>query len=234
MKFVIIGLGQFGRALALELADHGYEVSVLDARQSVVDEIADRVSMARSGDACDAQVLRQLELVGDDIYVVVAIGEGFERSILIVAQLREMGVKNLYCRCSNDLHNNVLRLIGVHERFRVEDVAAKQLADRFIYGGLERLRRIDGTHSLADVKLPDSWVGKHLREVDLRSRFHLNMLTLRRGKAGEDVPGDDVMAQPEQPVIGTPDPSLVFEAGDILVLFGKNEDLQNFVEQYQL
>ncbi|MBQ2379443.1 MAG: TrkA family potassium uptake protein [Akkermansia sp.] len=233
MKFVIIGLGQFGRALALYLSDSGFEVTVLDEKESVVEEIKNQVADAHIGDATDMRVLRRLDLVDDETYVIVAVGENFERNILITAQLRELGVKNLYARTVNELHGKVLKLIGISELFRVEDVAAKQLADRFINEGLMRQRKIDATHSLADVQLPAEWVGKTLQEVDMRKQYRLNLLTVRRGKSSE-ANADDVLSQPEQPVIDSPQPTLQFLEGDVLVIFGKDEDLNAFVKKFDL
>lgn len=233
MKFVIIGLGQFGKALALYLSDSGYEVTVLDQKESVVEEIKNHVADAHIGDATDMRVLRRLDLVGDETYVIVAVGECFERNILITAQLKELGVKNLYARSVNELHGKVLKLIGISDLFRVEDVAARQLADRFINEGVMRLRRIDATHSLADVRLPDEWIGKTLQEVDMRKQYRINLLTVRRGKFSESA-DDDVLVLPEQPVIDTPAPSMKFQEGDVLVIFGKDDDLTAFVRKFDL
>ncbi len=234
MKFVIIGIGQFGRALALHLADLGFEVTILDERESIITELKDRVTYALVGDATDIRVLRQLELVGADTYVIVAVGEQFERNLLITAQLKEMGVVNLYTRNVNELHGKLLKLIGVNDLIRVEEVAARQLAALFTNDGMMRLRRMDATHSLADVRLPDEWVGLKLMDVGLRSVYRLNLLTLRRGKVNEEQTTDDVLSEPEQPVIDMPSADLVFQEGDVLVLFGKDTDLQNFVEKFDL
>ena len=233
MKFVIIGLGQFGKALALYLSDSGYEVTVLDQKESVVEEIKNHVANAHIGDATDMRVLRRLDLVGEETYVIVAVGECFERNILITAQLKELGVKNLYARSVNELHGKVLKLIGISDLFRVEDVAARQLADRFINEGVMRLRRIDATHALADVRLPDEWIGKTLQEVDMRKQYRINLLTVRRGKFSEGA-NDDVLVLPEQPVIDTPSPSMTFQEGDVLVIFGKDDDLTAFVRKFDL
>ncbi|MBR5887700.1 MAG: TrkA family potassium uptake protein [Akkermansia sp.] len=233
MKFVIIGLGQFGKALAMYLSDSGFEVTVLDQKESVVEEIRNHVADAQIGDATDIRALRRLDLQGDDTYVIVAVGECFERNILITAQLKELGVKNLYARSVNELHGKVLKLIGVSDLFRVEDVAAKQLAARFVNEGLMRLRKIDATHSLADVRLPDDWVGRTLQEVNMRKQYHINLLTVRRGKLSE-TSNDDVLLAPEQPVIDTPDPGMKFQEGDVLVIFGKDGDLTAFVKKFNL
>lgn len=234
MKFVIIGIGQFGRALALHLSDLGFEVTILDEREAIITELKDRVAYALVGDATDIRVLRQLDMTGEDTYVIVAVGEQFERNLLITAQLRELGVTNLLTRSVNELHGKLLKLIGVNDLIRVEEVAARQLAARFTNEGLMRLRRMDATHSLADVHLPAEWVGRKLMEVGLRSEFHLNLLTVRRGKLKENPSSDDVLSEPEQPVIDSPDASMTFQTGDVLVLFGKDGDLQRFVEKFEL
>lgn len=234
MKFVIIGIGQFGRALALHLSDLGFEVTILDEREAIITELKDRVAYALVGDATDIRVLRQLDMAGEDTYVIVAVGEQFERNLLITAQLKELGVTNLLTRSVNELHGKLLKLIGVNDLIRVEEVAARQLAARFTNEGLMRLRRMDSTHSLADVHLPEEWVGLKLMDVGLRSEYHLNLLTVRRGKLKENPSSDDVLSEPEQPVIDTPDASLTFQKGDVLVLFGKDSDLQRFVEKFDL
>ncbi|MBR5185555.1 MAG: TrkA family potassium uptake protein [Akkermansia sp.] len=234
MKFVIIGIGQFGRALALHLSDLGFEVTILDEREAIITELKDRVAYALVGDATDIRVLRQLDMAGDDTYVIVAVGEQFERNLLITAQLKELGITNILTRSVNELHGKLLKLIGVNDLIRVEEVAARQLAARFTNEGLMRLRRMDSTHSLADVHLPSEWVGLKLMDVGLRSEYHLNLLTVRRGKLKENPTSDDVLSEPEQPVIDTPDASLTFQEGDVLVLFGKDSDLQQFVEKFDL
>jgi trk system potassium uptake protein TrkA len=234
MKFVIIGIGQFGRALALHLSDLGFEVTILDEREAIITELKDRVAYALVGDATDIRVLRQLDMAGDDTYVIVAVGEQFERNLLITAQLKELGITNILTRSVNELHGKLLKLIGVNDLIRVEEVAARQLAARFTNEGLMRLRRMDSTHSLADVHLPEEWVGLKLMDVGLRSEYHLNLLTVRRGKLKENPSSDDVLSEPEQPVIDTPDASLTFQEGDVLVLFGKDSDLQRFVEKFDL
>ena len=234
MKFVIIGIGQFGRALALHLSDLGFEVTILDEREAIITELKDRVAYALVGDATDIRVLRQLDMAGDDTYVIVAVGEQFERNLLITAQLKELGITNILTRSVNELHGKLLKLIGVNDLIRVEEVAARQLAARFTNEGLMRLRRMDSTHSLADVHLPEEWVGLKLMDVGLRSEYHLNLLTVRRGKLKENPSSDDVLSEPEQPVIDTPDATLTFQEGDVLVLFGKDSDLQRFVEKFDL
>lgn len=235
MKFVIIGLGQFGKSLALHLTNNGYEVTVLDRNQAAIDEIKNDVVDARVGDATDVRVLKKLDMTGDDTHVIIAVGENYmERSIFLTAQLKELGVKHLYVRSINELQAKVLRLLGVENLIQVEEAAARQLTEIFINDGLMRLRKIDANHSLAEVNLPKEWEGKTLIGVNMRKLYKINLLTIRRGDRTEITGAEGVLSQPESPVIDSPDPSIEFKRGDVLVIFGKNDDLQDFVKKFNL
>ena len=231
MKFVIIGAGQFGRILALDLAKRGYEVTVLDRLESLIAEIQDDVTRALIGDATDRRVLEGLDIQDDDVRVIIAVGEAFERSILIAAILTELGVKHIYARYVTELQGKNQEKIGVKNLFRVERVAAEQMASILIHEGLIQLHKIDAQHDLGFVKIPAPWVGKRLCDVELRSKFHLNLVTVRRGTPEEDS-DEDVLDTSTRPVIGTPEPTMEFQKGDVLVLFGKEEDLKRFADYY--
>ena len=231
-KFVIIGIVQFGRALALHLHEEGYEVTAIDERESVISDIKDKVTQPIIGDATRDSLLDKLDL-GNNTHVIVAVGEKFERNLLIAAHLKiSKKVENLYVRSVNELQAEMLKLLGINELFRVEDVAARQLARRFVNRSFKSLTTIDSTHSLAEVPLPDEWVGKSLMESGLRSKYRLNLITVRRGQLSETSPGEAIIEEPEQPVIGTPDPTMTFQTGDVLVLFGKQSDLDDFVDDF--
>ena len=231
MKFVIIGCGQFGRILAINLAQRGYEVTVLDKSSTVISEIQEEVTCALIGDAADRRVLERMELVGNDIHVIVAVGEDYGRDIFIAAQLKEMGVRHLYVRYINELQGKILEQIGIKDLFRVERVAAEQMASSFVHEGLIQLHKIDAQHDLGYIRLPEVWIGKRLCDVELRSKFRLNLITVRRGSASDD-DTEDVLDSSDQPVIGTPEPSMTFVKGDVLVLFGKESDLKIFADAF--
>jgi hypothetical protein len=106
--------------------------------------------------------------------------------------------------------------------------------EKFINDGLMRLRKIDANHSLAEVNLPKEWEGKTLIGVNMRKLYKINLLTIRRGTPTEITGAEGVLSQPESPVIDSPDPSIEFKRGDVLVIFGKNDDLQDFVKKFNL
>lgn len=241
MKFIIIGLGQFGRALALKLAEDGREVIVIDSSEEITSELKDKVSLAMIADAKDPRFLSQLDLTGE-VTVFVTIGENFEASMLVTAQLQELGVKHIYCRAISKTHIRILRLMGVEGIIQPENMAATQLAMKFDNESFLRRVAIDATHALAEIRLPDAWAGQTLAEVRLRARYRLNLLTIRRGLPNaEDVNGDNIMNMgldpletPATPVIDFPEPGMIFEKGDLLILFGTEKDLSTFAEEFEV
>ena len=229
-NYVIIGLGQFGKALTICLSRRGYAVSVIDQRQSVIDEIQNDVVWARVGDACNLDVYKNVIIDDENTYFIIAVGENFQRSIIIAALLIEKGAKHIYARSVNKLQSMVLERIGVKNLLHVEEEAAKQQAARIMLSDNELLPldSIDHNYSLLDVKLPGEWVGKTLKELNLREKYQLNLLTIRRGDAHD--PSDE--ADKHKPVLGIPNPDAPFQEGDVLVLFGHNNHLKSFVDKF--
>ena len=233
MKFIIIGMGQFGRALALALSRRGYEITAIDNNEETIAQIKDYVTYSLVADASNPRTLKMLDLSGDDLRVVVAIGESFERSILITAYLKKMGVRHIYARAVNAIHENLLSLLEVDGMIHAEDMAAEQLAHRFDNMSFLRHTAIDESHAVAELKLPDEWIGKRLLDVHLRENFRLNLLTVRRGESPA-APDKDVFALPDAPVIDFPSPDFLFEKGDLLILFGQESDLATFANEFNL
>lgn len=236
MRFIVIGLGQFGKALAISLASEGHEVTVIDSSEECVTEIKDQVSYALIGDAKDPRMIQELD-IDDNTTIFVAIGENFEASMLITAMLQERGATHLYVRVINKVHARLLKLMGVEGVIQPETIAASQLARKFDNQSFLRHVEIDATHALAEIKLPDSWAGQTLMDVMLRARYRLNLLTVRRGPSVTTEEADsasDPLALPETPVIDFPEPTFVFQKGDLLILFGTEKDLNTFVEDFQI
>lgn len=233
MKFIIIGMGQFGRALAIALSRRGYEITAIDNNEETIAQVKDYVTYSIVGDASNPRMLKKLDLSGEDLRVIVAIGESFERSILITAYLKKMGVKHIYARAVNAIHENLLSLLEVDGLIHAEDMAAEQLAHRFDNMAFLRHTFIDESHAVAEIKLPEEWVGKKLMSIQLRETFRLNLLTVRRGES-KQATDKDVFALPDAPVIDFPSPHFIFEKGDLLILFGQEKDLATFANEFDL
>lgn len=215
MKFAVIGLGQFGFQLALELAEQGHEVLAVDIDERIVDDLRDEVTHAVIADCTDKKALEQLVLRGLD-GVCVTIGEDLAVSLEITGLLQEIGIPNLYCRVLSQRHERLLRLMKVEHLIQAEVLAARQLAKRMGIRGAARHFALTEEHAIVELVAPASVVGKKLVELDLRGRFGINLVTIKRG--GEDAPK----------VLGVPDPEWILHEGDALVVFGKESDIQKF------
>ncbi|WP_269525773.1 potassium channel family protein [Coraliomargarita parva] len=228
MKFCIIGLGQFGSTLAVELQREGHEVIAIDNSPEPVEAIKDKVDYALEADATDLRVLQKLGLKDLDT-VVVAIGEGFEASLMIVAHLQKAKVKSILCRVINDVHERLLDLMQVQEKIRPEAVAARQLAKRMGIARAVRHFSLGDHHALVEFPLPESFIGKNLAELELRGRYELNLITYKRPRTedvGEAKEGDDNLVTQ-----GVPTPDTVFHKDDRLILFGEEQAIEHFSKE---
>lgn len=216
MKFAVIGLGQFGIQLALELAGLDHEVLAIDRSEKLIDEVKNSVDFAVIADASDPKALRQLDLDHLDA-VIVAVGDDFASSLLITAHLQELGVQRILCRVLNSTHERILRLMGVTEFIQPEMLAARQQAKRLGIRGATRHFGLTDEHAIVELEAPAFLHGQTLAQADLRQRFAVNLVTVRRG------PGPD-----ESRVLGVPTPDLRFEPGDALVVFGHEAAIKAF------
>ena len=218
MKFCVIGLGQFGRSLAIELAAEGHEVMALDNDPASVDLVKDQVEMAVRVDATRADDLAELGVPAMDA-VIVAVGEDFASSLTITAHLQRMKVRELHCRVVNAVHDHILDLMNIGNKISPEALAARQFAKRL---GIQRAIRhfaLGEDYAIVEVQAPAFIEGKTLLEADLRGKHRVNLITVRRLDAPDASGGK---------IVGVPAPDHRFDARDSLILFGRESDVKRF------
>ncbi|GBD07566.1 Ktr system potassium uptake protein A [bacterium HR21] len=227
LRVGIIGLGHFGLNLALYLTEEGCEVVAIDRNPERVELLRDRVSVAVVLDSTEHRPLRRLGVHDLDL-VVVAIGEDFQSSLLTTASLQEIGVKRIINRVISPVHERLLRLMGIQELVLPEAEAAEALANRILLGRVQKAFEISPEYSVVEIEAPAAFVGKSIREIGLRERYGLNLITIKRveRRAGLLSLGRSERVR----VLGVPEPTAVIEQGDILVLFGREQDLQRLLE----
>lgn len=206
--FGVIGLGRFGYHVAKTLAQGGAEVIACDSDEEKVRQIADLVSMAFVLDATDEKALRESGIVNADT-VVVSIGENIEASILIVVQLKELGVKEVIAKAANPMHGKILERLGVDRVIYPERDMAIRLAHSLLIGEFIEEIPIGEKYSIFEVKAFEFMQGKSIRELDLRKRFEISVLAIKRGEAMLVNPSGDERILP----------------GDILVVLGTTAKL---------
>jgi K+ transport systems, NAD-binding component len=212
--FGVIGLGRFGYHVARTLAQGGAEVIACDVDEERVREISEYVSLAYVLDATDAKALKESGIANVDT-AVVSIGENIEASILIVVQLKELGVKEVVAKAITPLHGKVLEKLGVDRVVYPEKEMAIRVAHSLLVGEFIEEIPIGEKHSLFELKAFDFMLGKTLRELDVRRRFGVSVLAIKRGENLIVNPVGDEKVLP----------------GDILVVLGTTEQLSSMASQ---
>lgn len=221
MKFAVIGLGYFGTSLCRELAESGHEVIAVDNNAAHLKELQDLTVLAVEADGTDVEALEQIG-VGQVDTAIVAIGEGFEASLVITAHCQELGVKNVYTRLINEVHSKILDLMNVSGKIAAETMAAAYFARQLSNEAVRRYFGLDEEHGIVEMAVPESMDGMTVQEVDLRKKYGLNLVTIRK-----TIDKDDGAEMPEKgaEVVGTPGPDTILKAGDFLIVFGKLTDI---------
>jgi len=228
-KFVVIGLGVFGRQVALTLAQEGAEVIAVDTDMERVEEIHDYIAYAVRLDSTDPSALRSLGLQDMDA-AVVAIGENFEANLLTAAYLKQMGVKKVITRASNPIHRRILEQIGADEIISPEDEVGRKTAHRLLRPNLVDYLDVAENYKMIRIETPDEFIGKTLGKVDIRRNYRVNVITINK-KVTEERDGIEVVD--EVTLVAVPDSNTVLEEGTILVLVGEEADINKFTDKFR-
>jgi trk system potassium uptake protein len=227
MKYIIIGLGNFGASLAQKLTEQGNEVIGIDTSMTKVDAFKEKISHTICMDATDEFTVSGLPLKDTDI-VIVAIGEDQGANVMTTALFKNLQVKRLISRAINPLHEKVLQAIGVDEIVHPEEETAERWAKKLCLSNVVDSFELNDDYSIIEAKVPVDYIGKTVREVRFRSEFNLLVLTIIKQVEVKSLLGK---TKTENLIQGVASPSNMLETGDILVLYGSNKDLQVFLKQ---
>ncbi|MCA8979231.1 MAG: TrkA family potassium uptake protein [Planctomycetes bacterium] len=215
MNCVVVGLGEFGYAAALSLAEHDVEVIAIDREMSLVESIKNEVSLAVCLDASKKAALAAHGIADADVFIA-AIGHNFEAQVLTVVHAAKLGVPRIVARAVTPTHAEILKEVGAHEVLRPEEAAARRLVQGLLIPSVADYFALAEGFSLAEIPMPASLVGKDLQKVDLRSRYRLNVVGIKRPKE-KGAGGLEF-----DPV---PDPGRELRSGETLVLVGSDLDI---------
>ncbi len=207
MQILVVGLGRFGRSLALSLNDAGHEVIALDQSPRAVRSVANHVDQAVEGDATNEDVLREIGASDVDI-AMVAMAE-VESSVLTTTHLKNLKVPIVYAKASSEVHVTILQRVGAdHVVFPERDMAVRvagSVATPVLRDYFELLPHL----GIAEIEAGPMFVGQTLAALDLRSRFGVNVLVIKRG--------DQLLVMPEL--------TERVREGDSLVVVGRDDQL---------
>ena len=208
--FVVIGLGRFGSAVATELSSLGHEVLALDDSEENVEKVADKVTHAVTGDARDPAVLRALGVRNYDC-AVVAVGVDVGTSALITLNLKELGVRQVICKAQSHVHRKVLEKIGADRVVFPEYEMGVKLAQGLSSSNVLNFIELSEDYGIVETKIPKEWSGRTIQELDVRARYKVTIIAVRRGE--------------EEALTVAPGASFRLESGDAVVILGRTEDV---------
>lgn len=219
-RVAIVGLGRFGMAVIEQLASTRAQVIAIDTSPDAVADVKDLVDVAVVLDATDERALRGQDVHKCD-YLVVAIGENFEAALLTAVLAKKLGIPNVIVRATTSMHAQIFRKIGADEVIQPESEAGIALARRLANPSLEDFVDLGEGYTLIELRAPSAFRGKTLRELNLRAKYGVNLVAIRRSLPVAE--GSD--AEETRKMIGVPQPDEVIEAQDILMVIGANENL---------
>lgn len=219
-QFAVIGLGRFGYSVAETLIKKGYEVLAIDNDEAKIEAVSDFATYAVQCDATDERALKAVSVKNVDV-AVVSIGENIEASILIVMTLKELGVKEIMAKAVTPLHGKILANMGVTEVIYPERDAAIRLAHRLISPNVLEYLELAQGYSIEEIEVPGQFVGKPLRDAQIRTAYGINVIAIKR-RVTKLVRGE---WQNVEEMNVNPDAEDILQKGDVMVIVGKEEDL---------
>ena len=208
-QFLVLGLGRFGASLAKTLCDLGQEVLAVDADEELVNNIAPYVTQAMQLDATDETLLASLGVKNFDA-AIVSIGQNTRDSILVCVLLKELGVPYLVAKANDDLHAKVLQRVGADKVVFPERDMGARTAYNLVSTNILDYIELSPDYSLVEISVPPQWVGKNMRELNLRVRYGINVMAIRHV-------GGDISVAPQ----GID----ALEKDDVLVAIGSNASI---------
>jgi len=224
-RFAVIGLGQFGSAIAKNLSKRGAEVLAIDSSLDKVESLKDDVSHAVALDATDKKALLSQNIQDVDA-VVVAIGENFQGLLLTTFLLMELKVKRIIARAMDSDQRKVLEKMGITEILSPEDEVGGNVAEMLINPEVVMCIQLPDDYEIVEVKAPQEICGRNLEDIGLRQKYKLNLVTLLRKQEGSTSEG----TTKDYHIIGVPDSNTVIEKTDIIVVFGLTKNIERFLE----
>jgi trk system potassium uptake protein TrkA len=213
-QFGVIGLGRFGSAMAMTLTELGHDVIGVDGDEARVQQLADVITHALQIDATDEKALRAAGIQDVDV-AVVSIGENIESSLLVVMQLRELGIKTIVAKAVTPLHGRILEKLGVSRVIFPEREMAIRIAHSLVMPNVIDYIELSRDFSIVEVPAPGAFVGQTLKQLELRPRLGLTLIAIKR----QSVDGTGVVTNI------APAADETIRDGDVLALLGSNERL---------
>jgi trk system potassium uptake protein TrkA len=210
-RVVVIGLGIFGFNITKDLYENGIEVIAIDKNKDVIQKIKDFSTKAILADGTEKEVMESIGIDPDDV-VIISFGENLAASTLTTLHLKEMKVKHIIVKAPNEDHKHVLEKVGATEVIIPEKEMADKVAKSLISPNVLDYLPLSEDYAVSEIAPPSSFTGKTIGELHLRSKYHIEVIAIR-----EILPDRFTMV---------PRADFVIKDSDILVVIGKEQDIQ--------
>jgi trk system potassium uptake protein TrkA len=212
-SFAVIGLGRFGSAMASTLAQLGHGVIGIDSDEEKVRSMADLITTVMELDATDERALRAAGIQDVDV-AIISIGENVEASLLVVMLVKELGIATIIAKATTPLHGRILEKLGVSRVIFPEREMAVRVAHSLVVPNVLDYIELSRDFSIVEMPAPPEFVGKTLKQLELRPRYGLTLIAIKRRPGGVGETTNVSPAADEQ-----------IRAGDVLSLLGPNDRL---------
>ena len=210
-NILLIGLGRFGKHIAMQLNEMGHEIMAGDIHEELVNRILPFVTNAQIGDSTDASFLESLGIGNFDI-CFVTIGGSFQNSLETTSLLKELGANLVISRAERDVQEKFLLRNGADRVVYPEKQVAKWASIRYADDHILDYMEVDASHAIFEVAIPDEWIGRSVGELDIRRRYNINILAVKK----------------EREVSVTISVNTVLEADSTLLVLGDYKAIQKF------
>lgn len=208
-SILLVGLGRFGKHIAMKLHELNHEVMAIDKQEDRVEEVLPYVTSAQIGDSMNESFLRTLGVSNFDV-CIVAIGNDFQSSLETTSLLKELGAKMVVSRAARDVHAKFLLRNGADEIVYPEKQVANWTAIRYSSDHIFDYTQLDNGYAIFEIEVPASWIGRTVGEINIRKKYNINIMAVKRnGKL-------DLTITPET----------LFAENEILLVLGNNRDIQ--------
>lgn len=212
-SILIIGMGKFGHHLCMNLAKLGNEIMVVDEKEEVIEDLLPIVTSAKIGDCTNEEVLKSLGIRNFDL-CFVCIGTNFQSSLEITSLVKELGAKYVISKANRDIHAKFLLRNGADEVIYPDRDIAEKLSVRVSANHVFDYIELTDEYSIYEIPMIRGWSGKTIGEVDIRAKYHVNVLGTKRNGKLDLLPGANYVLSEEE---------------HIMVL-GRNEDVNKILK----
>ena len=180
--YAVFGLGRYGIAVARELVNNGMEVIAVDIDEKIVNAAADELPICKCADITDPDVIQQLGISNADV-VIISMANNLESSVMAVTLCKEIGVKTVIAKSANEMHQKILTRVGADKVVFPENESGIRLAKNLLSSGFVDMVSLAKNVSIIELDVKAEWVGKNLIELNLRKKYSINVVAIRKGQS---------------------------------------------------